>query len=417
MDPKRHLTFDLMIRRSGKSYSSEVISEAGEPISEFVLPFSEKYLDDLKRQIGRAIENPRMDCGEEVKSFGGQLFEAAFGGEVRSCLGACINKAKAAKVRVMIRLRLDAVPELASLPWEYLYNRGSQWFLALSEQTPIIRYLPSPDPPLPLLISPPLNILVMVSRPHDLEPLDSREETSRISQALKDLMSRKKVALTFLPNATPEALQDELLKNKYHVFHFIGHGCFDNSSGKGAIIMEDGQGGSQAVTGDKLSVMLDHFHLRLTVLNSCEGAGSGRFDPFGGVAQTMIRRGLPAAVAMQFMIRDQSAVTFSRKFYSALAEGYAIDACLAYARRAFYVQGNSVEWGTPVLFMRSPDGVIFEIERTLEEQRFEATRSALEKDAQIALSGRDYDTAIEKLMALRDLRASYGMPLPEMPLK
>src|SRR6185295_3025842 len=105
MDSKRHYTFDLMIRRSGSSYSSEVISEAGEPYSEFTLPFSEKYLDDFRNQIDRAIENPRIDSGEEVKSFGGQLFEAAFGGEVRSCLGACINKARAAEVRVMIRLR------------------------------------------------------------------------------------------------------------------------------------------------------------------------------------------------------------------------------------------------------------------------------------------------------------------------
>jgi hypothetical protein len=404
MDRKSHLTFDLVVRHSGNSYSSEVISDSGEPISEFALPFSGGEVDEFFGRISRAIRNPHVDFGEDVKNFGGQLFEAVFAGEVRSCLSACTNKARIAEVRLMIRLRLDAVPELASLPWEYLYNRYMQRFLALSEQTPIVRYLSLPEPPLAPLVPPPLNILVMISCPKGLPAINYENEAGAMRKALKALVDSQKIYLKFLSRGTPEALQDELLRGKYHIFHFIGHGGFDHASGRGVLFMEGEAGNAQAIAGDKLNVMLDHFHLRLAILNSCEGASSGGLVSLGGVAQNMVQRGLPAVIAMQFKIRDDSAVLFSRNFYSAMAEGYAVDACLANARKAIFVAGNSVEWGTPVLFMRSPDGVIFHIEKTIEQQRLEARRTALEKDAQIALTERDYETAIERLVALRDLR-------------
>ena len=49
-------------------------------------------------------------------------------------------------------------------------------------------------------------------------------------------------------------------------------------------------------------------------------------------------------------------------FIAALAEGYPIDAALAEARVAIFANGNNIEWGTPVLFMRSKDGKLFNFE-------------------------------------------------------
>ncbi len=49
-----------------------------------------------------------------------------------------------------------------------------------------------------------------------------------------------------------------------------------------------------------------------------------------------------------------------RAFYETLAEGWPVDAAVAEARRAVsWAVANTVEWGTPVLFMRAPDGVLF----------------------------------------------------------
>jgi hypothetical protein len=66
---------------------------------------------------------------------------------------------------------------------------------------------------------------------------------------------------------------------------------------------------------------------------------------------------------MQFMVSDRAALVFSQEFYRATADGYPVDAAVTEARRLVYLEGNPVEWGTPALFMRSPDGTIFEIKR------------------------------------------------------
>jgi hypothetical protein len=65
---------------------------------------------------------------------------------------------------------------------------------------------------------------------------------------------------------------------------------------------------------------------------------------------------------MQFEITDDAAITFSHELYQAVAEGFPIDAALAEARRAIFGSDNDIEWGTPVLYMRSPDGLIFDVD-------------------------------------------------------
>ena len=98
------------------------------------------------------------------------------------------------------------------------------------------------------------------------------------------------------------------------------------------------------------------------VLNSCEGARSSPTDPFAGAAQSLVQQGIPAVIAMQFEITDDAAIILSHEFYSAVADGYAIDTALGEARKAIFASGNEVEWGTPVLYMRSTNGRIFKVQ-------------------------------------------------------
>jgi hypothetical protein len=84
-------------------------------------------------------------------------------------------------------------------------------------------------------------------------------------------------------------------------------------------------------------------------------------DPFSGVASSLLRSGLPAVIGMQTEITDEAAITFSDRLYTALAQGFPIDAALAQARRAIFAAGRDVEFGTPVLFMRVADGRLFDV--------------------------------------------------------
>jgi len=67
---------------------------------------------------------------------------------------------------------------------------------------------------------------------------------------------------------------------------------------------------------------------------------------------------------MQFEITYSAAMTFSKWFYAALAVGWPVDAAVAEARKAIFTMPNNIEWGTPVLYMHSSDGVLFELPET-----------------------------------------------------
>jgi uncharacterized protein YraI len=205
-------------------------------------------------------------------------------------------------------------------------------------------------------------VLVIVASPGNYEPLNVEHEWQKLRGAVADLESRGLIALERMEDATLAALQRRLRGGPYHMLHFIGHGVFDERAGEGALIFEDEQGRGVAVRGTRLATILhDHDPLRLVILNSCDGARTAPADPFGGVAQCLLRQGIPAVIAMQFQVSDDAAIVFAHEFYGAIADGYPVDAALVESRKAMFAHGHSVEWGTPVLHLHAPDGVIFDI--------------------------------------------------------
>jgi hypothetical protein len=67
---------------------------------------------------------------------------------------------------------------------------------------------------------------------------------------------------------------------------------------------------------------------------------------------------------MQFEVSDEAAIAMASGFYAALADDYPVDAALTEARKSVFAAGCAVEWGTPVLYLRAPDGRIFDVNRT-----------------------------------------------------
>jgi CHAT domain-containing protein len=97
------------------------------------------------------------------------------------------------------------------------------------------------------------------------------------------------------------------------------------------------------------------------VLNACNGALASREDTFAGTAQVLVQHGVPAVIAMQSEVMDETACSFAEKFYQALAAGLPVDACIGEVRRALAAERNP-EWGTPVLYLRATDGHLFALE-------------------------------------------------------
>jgi hypothetical protein len=324
-----------------------------------------------RRGSSRRMYSAELEAAREV---GGKLFEAVFSGEARACLRSSLDEmSRHEGTGLRLKLRLQGVAELADLRWEFLFDAALDRFLAQSNQTPIVRYVDMPERIRPFTTTLPLHLLVMISSPDDprYARLQVERERSVLQAALESLSREGKVRIDWMEKATLAALQRQLRQGTYHVFHFIGHGGFDRKADEGVLVLEDDlQRGWLAEAHRIGTVLHDHRSLRLAVLNSCEGARNSRSDPFGGVATTLIRDGIPAVVAMQFEISDEAAITFAGDFYAALADGLPIDAAVAEAHKAIYVKPNDVEWGTPVLYMRSADGVLFNFTppRTIEER-------------------------------------------------
>lgn len=350
MDETAYLDCDLLIEAWEDGYRVRVLnSPAGQAVAQFD-PSS------LLQEPG-GLGPIEIDA---ARSLGESLFAQLFADEVGTCLRRSQDEAGRQGAGLRIRLRLTDVPELATLPWEYLHDPTLNRFLALSRETPIVRYLELPELVPTLDVELPLRMLVLVSSPSDVEELDVKQEWATLREALGDLEDRGLVTLERLEQATLAALQRQLRQGEYHILHFVGHGGFDPEREDGLLVLEDEDERAAYVTGQELGTILhDHRSLRLAFLNACEGARAAESDPFAGVAQSLVRQGIPAVVAMQYPISDVAAVALVREFYSALSEGYPIDADLAEARKAVYALGDNSEWATPVLYMRSPDGRVF----------------------------------------------------------
>ena len=362
-----YLDFDLELTDAGDGgFTSRVLtSPKGEASADFRMPFVGPDLENVILKLGRtrsgvrALGSPQHELAQR---FGGQLYDAVFSGEVRTCFRRSLDEADEQGKGLRIKLRLTDVPALGDIPWEYLYAEGLGRFLVLSESTPIVRYLDLPREVPPLTVTPPLRILVAVCSPTNLAQLDTDAEVARVNESLRDLVDRGLVIVDPLPHATLSGLRQALKQHDYHVLHFIGHGGFDPAAGDGVLAFEDTNHLGHLVSGQSLGTLLNDVKtLRLAVLNACEGARQSPTDPFSGVAQCLIRQGLPAVVAMQFEITDAAATSLATEFYAALADGLPIDAALAQARMGVFAADNDVEWGTPVLYLRARDGRIFDV--------------------------------------------------------
>jgi hypothetical protein len=333
----------------------------------FRVPLSK---DELQRAVlGVARDNSRKatvgrDVGSETapiinaEQLGAALAGALLAGEVGVAYDTAQRTAEAAGRGLRLSLSLAGAPALLSVPWEFLYRRPR--FLASQRHTPLVRLLDTgSSTPTPSIQSE-VRILGVIASPASLSPLDVVAERRRVERALTKVRELGRVQLDWLDPTTPRRLREALRDGSYHVLHYVGHSDFTDN-GDGLLYLEDGTGGAVPVDSTALANLLsDQTMLRLVVLNSCEGARTTLTDPYAGVATTLVQLGVPAVVAMQFEISDTAAIVFAEELYTNLiGRQDPIDAAVAEARKAIYIEVDKIEWATPVLFVRDPEVELF----------------------------------------------------------
>jgi hypothetical protein len=343
--------------------------DGGEAAAPLRLPVTIRELEALAGGIPNAViassASVRRSISSDeqpVRRLGAMLFDAllAEGGGLGT-FAACRSQVDrdGGQLRMVLQIR---PPELERLPWEFLFDPREDEYVCLN--TPLIRRPQVLLPARPLQVTAPLRILCMTARPVDQEALATADEERRLRDTLSDLEQSGRVELGWVNGQTWRDLRHAMRRGPWHVFHFIGHGGFDSVAQQGTLALADEGGGSTYHLGaDDLAMLLrGHPSLRLVLLNACDTGRASALDPFSSVAGALIRRGIPAVLAMQFAITDRAALEFGRTFYESLADRYPVDACVTQARQAIRLAlPGSLEWGTPVLYMRSADGDLFDL--------------------------------------------------------
>ena len=301
------------------------------------------------------------DTEAALQDVGRRLFESAFTGSIATAYRTSKAVSSERGTSVQIALRLTA-PGLAALPWEALYDAETQTYLCLKE--PLVRNVPAPHAPTALAVASPLRVLAMVSSPRGLPALDVDGERERLESALKPQLDAGRVELHWLEEVTWEGVHSTLLEREWHVLHFIGHGTYDVETDEGVLAFVGRDGRADYVTATSLADLLDEAEPtpRLVVLNSCQSAAGGTTDLFSGTAAALAHSGIRAVAAMQFSISDIAAVAFARGFYTALAYGRGIDEAVRSGRIGILgIVRGTLEWVTPVLYLRGDEARLFDV--------------------------------------------------------
>lgn len=329
---------------------------------------------------GRDVVSPEADLLQDVESLargdvtdreflrdlGTRLFTCLFdSGDGRVCeqLNQCWGATKTEPGRgLRIRLRLEP-PDMAALPWEFLFWPTENRFVATSIRTGLVRFLEVPDTFPDPEVHLPVRVLVVSPDAADLDTGTELKNLTSVLEGLDDVDYR-----VLDGTVTRTGIRDALREGPYHVLHFIGHGGVDDA---GPYLILSGDPDHPGDAPDELDhrqfagLLENHPSLELVTLNSCRGAVTGPDGPLVGMAQQLVAQGVPAVVAMQLPIYDKVALTFSREFYRSLFTGSSrgdVEVAVAEARNALETDfPDTAALGTPVLFLNRESGVLFDL--------------------------------------------------------
>ena len=295
-----------------------------------------------------------------LSALGQQLYNALFQGSIRDSWIAAQGIAQ--NQQDILRLRLGLKDDRTiRLPWEVL-NAGSR---PLSTGTDVVFSRFHAGQMTPCFsrgtIGQPLRILMVLSAPTDQDRLQLHEEAQHLQHELDhDLTSPNapEIELTLLEQPGREQLTQSLEQGNYDILHYAGHSGW-GAAGGDLYLVNRRTGLTEPLSGEDLAGLLVNNGVRMAVFNSCRGVRAATIESTGALdnlADALLRRGVPAILAMAERIPDDVALILSRLFYRNLKQGYPIDLSLNRARQGLLSSygSNQLYWALPILYLH-PD--------------------------------------------------------------
>lgn len=335
--------------------------------------------DDFLFITGQLNNGNTQEAILNLASLGQNLYEELFQGSLRDSWIAA--QSIAYHHRSVLRLRLGMKgSRLSRIPWEVLHaNRnelGESLFQPLATGTDIAfsRYqMGSPfaanAQKLTVNKERPLRILMAIAEPDDQENLALQQEALNLKAELERSAREgfPQLELTILKQPGRAELTQALEQGNYQVFHYAGHSNLGESGGD-VYLVSNTTGLTERLYGKDLAGLLANNGIQLAVFNSCRSADTAldeeKDDGEDGdrnLARTLVKRGIPAVLAMAERIPDEVALTLTRLLYRNLICSYPIDLSLSRARQGLISSygSNQLYWALPVLYLHPDfDGVL-----------------------------------------------------------
>lgn len=348
---------DIHINQSGKNYAVFAIHSRDRKQQRTASAPPFRISSEWSNRLERMLQSLNLRDSQQARAqatvmrLGEELFEQLFRGDVLELYQKVKYYAK--QYKHILRLYLHITPpQLVNYPWEILREPNLPIPLCLSIEPKIllIRCTYAPINEMRSLrnpkYSPPLRILGMASNSSDDPYLNIAHEKAVIESALEKLKQDGSIALHWKEATAEELSQLKKDASPWHVFHFIGHGHFDEQTGEGQLNFQDTD-----ISAAQLSKELPA-SIPLILLNACDTARGNNFERTSSVAYKLASEKRFAVIGMQFKVSDDAAIKFAQSFYTQLANRSFIDEAVAEARQEMYRASryNPLDWAAPVLY-------------------------------------------------------------------
>lgn len=361
-------SLDLRVRKVGDDISVEGIGPNGEwAEASTAFPDADELKSFMSPHSYIEIEQSESDRQKTIH-LGNELGKALMPNPIMQLYESLYRRNLQSNRGIRIKLHFfDAAKEYEILPWELI--RLKDLAVAMDPSQSIVRAIDLPEPSTPLDVKKTqYRVLVVSSLPLDLSYVPDEIETENIKDALTPLIDQGLIQLDILRNTTLSDLESALRGGGYHILHYLGHATIIEDNG--VLFFADSREKSVSVDGYRLGEILNGTGVKMVFLNGGETAFGKKSGI--GVAEALIKTGIPIAIAYKYVVTVSGAVSFARGFYNELTKTNSIELAVFSGRRSIAQNINNLpgEWANPVLFSRALDGKLWAGEAGIQIETF-----------------------------------------------
>jgi hypothetical protein len=208
-----------------------------------------------------------------------------------------------------------------------------------------------------------LRILLVASDTGGIPGVES--EIYSLDRVLRDLLASQGIAFEitsiFTNQASVERIRKELGQGSYQIFHYAGHGSYNEKSENSSLYFWEGENRSGKpipMTANELGILLRETDLQFVYLSCCSSTEHSNKtvnldDDFMGITDALIKAGVPSVLGFRWPVSDRGALNLATEFYKSFAVQGELDLALLDARRkvAEFDRSDSA-WLSPVLVVQ-----------------------------------------------------------------